>query len=366
MSEGTSEIAWFATKGAGTNEALRMGALLSGLPGACEWPFSKQNKRGSFAVLWRKLRQRRPALMVMEGTGIAGGLLCLLGRLLWQLPYVVSSGDAVGPFFRSHRPLVGWFFAIYERLLCRYCAGFIGWTPYLCGRAMTFGAPRAVTAAGWPLVRAAHETREQVRRRFGIAAEAFVVGIVGSLDWNEPRQYCYGWELVKCAQQLDDPRFVFLIVGGGSGLERLRREAAKLFAGRVVLPGPIALEEVMGVLSAMDVGSLPQSMDGVGLFRYTTKLSEYAFAGLPVITSQIPVAYDSGHAWMWRLPGAGPWTDEYIGAMASLLRKMTPERIEERRTKVPRELEAFDRAAQVARVTSFILDILEAGRRSGL
>jgi glycosyltransferase involved in cell wall biosynthesis len=231
---------------------------------------------------------------------------------------------------------------------------------------MTFGAPRAVTAPGWPLVRTAQVTREEVRRCLGISAEAIVVGIVGSLDWNEPRQYCYGWELAKCAGQLDDPRFVFLIVGEGSGLERLRREAAKLPAGRVVLPGVVALEEVMGVLSAMDVGSLPQSMDGVGLFRYTTKLSEYAAAGLPVITSQIPVAYDLGHEWMWRLPGAGPWTDEYIGAMTSLLRMITPQQIEERRGKVPRQLEAFEREAQVARVTSFIRDILEAGRRSAL
>lgn len=363
MSDSPQGIVWFATKGTGTNDALRMRELLSGLDGVGEWPFSKQNKRRSFALLWRKLRERRPALMVMEGTGIAGGLVCLLATLFWNVPYVVSSGDAVGPFFRSHRPWAGWLFAIYERLLCRYCAGFIGWTPYLCGRAITFGAPRAVTAPGWPLAPAAQGTREEVRRRFGIAPEAIVVGIIGSLEWNTFRQYCYGWELAKCARQLDDPRFVFLIVGEGSGLERLRMETETLPAVRVVLPGAIALEEVMGVLSAIDLGSLPQSMDGVGLFRYTTKLSEYAAAGLPVITSQIPVAYDLGHDWMWRIPGAGPWTDEYIGAMTRLLKAITLEQIEERRAKVPRQLAAFEREAQVARVTSFISDILEADRR---
>jgi hypothetical protein len=364
VSDPTREIAWFATKGAGTNEARRIRELLSGLEAVCEWPFSKKDKRGSFATLWRKLRARRPGLMVMEGTGLAGGLICLLGRLLWRVPYIVSSGDAVGPFFRSHRPMFGWLFAIYERVLCRFCAGFIGWTPYLAGRALTFGAPRAVTAAGWPLAGATRRTREEVRRHFGISTEAIVVGIIGALEWNDSRGYGYGWELAKCARQLDDPRFVFLIVGEGAGLARLRKEVESLPPGRVVLPGAVPLEEVMEVISAMDLGSLPQSMDGVGLFRYTTKLSEYAAAGLPVITSQIPVAYDLGHDWMWRLPGEGPWTDEYVGAMTSLLRGLTPEEIEARRRAVPGQLEAFDREAQIARVTSFIRDIL-ASKQSG-
>ena len=59
-------------------------------------------------------------------------------------------------------------------------------------------------------------------------------------------------------------------------------------------------------MAAFDVGALPQSTDGVGSFRYTTKLSEYAAARLPVITSRIPAAYDLGCEWMWRLPGRGP------------------------------------------------------------
>ena len=63
----------------------------------------------------------------------------------------MSSGDAVGPIIGSHFPVLGPFLAIYERLLCRLSAGFIGWTPYLVGRALTFGVPRAMTAPGWAL-----------------------------------------------------------------------------------------------------------------------------------------------------------------------------------------------------------------------
>ena len=41
-------------------------------------------------------------------------------------------------------------------------------------------------------------------------------------------------------------------------------------------------------LAAFDLASLPQSVDRVGSFRYSTKLSEYLAAGLPIVTSQIP------------------------------------------------------------------------------
>ena len=56
-------------------------------------------------------------------------------------------------------------------------------------------------------------------------------------------------------------------------------------------------------LCAFDVGSLSQSVDPVGSFRYTTKLSEYLAVGLPVITGEAPVAYDLDEGYLWRVPG---------------------------------------------------------------
>ena len=44
------------------------------------------------------------------------------------------------------RPL-GPVFGLYEHVLCRLAAGYIGWTPYLAGRAMTYGTKRVMTAA---------------------------------------------------------------------------------------------------------------------------------------------------------------------------------------------------------------------------
>ena len=356
------KIAWFATKGSGSNEALRMQTLLSLLPGTVELPFDKADKRRSLARLWNAVKSARPDLLVMEGTGIAGGAVCLLARAILGTPYVFSSGDAVGPFVRAWNPVAGIFFEAYERLLCRFCAGFIGWTPYLCGRAMAFGARKAVTAEGWAIgENGGGLSRSEIRSRWGIPADAIVVGIVGSLVWNPRLQWCYGLDLVRAARNVDRPDLCLVVVGGGDGLPHLQELAGDLLGRRVFLPGPVPLEEVMPILRAMDVGSLPQSVDGVGAYRYTTKLPEYLEARLPVITSQTPASYDLGTDWMWRLPGIAPWGSRHQSALEDLLRHLDPAMIAEKAACLPPVESCFSHDRQCARVAAFIRELMEEG-----
>lgn len=352
-------IAWFATKGSGTNEARRIEYLLSDCQPRMELPFDKSDKRGSLFRLWKAIRTSSPSLLVMEGTGLAGGLACLGARLLHGIPYIVSSGDAVGPFIRGRHPAIGFLFEIYERLLCRFSAGFIGWTPYLCGRAMTFGAPRAVTAQGWVIGGQEPDPaqREALRAEWNIPKDGIVAGIVGNLEWNSKIQWCYGLDLVKAMQRVSRRDLYVLVVGSGSGLEHLKKEAGADLGKRIFLPGQIPLEKVMTAMSLMDVASLPQSMDQVGMFRYTTKLPEYAGCALPVITNQVPMAYDLGDGWMWRLPGKAPWEADYLSKLTSLLSDLSPEQIQKKKAFIPDLKTDFDMEAQRRRVGAFISDI---------
>jgi hypothetical protein len=358
------KIAWFATKGTGSNEAQRIEWLTSGLSDRVELPFQKSAKLSSFVKLWRKIVAERPALIVMEGTGIAGGLASMFAHWLMGIPYVVSSGDAVGPFISSHHAWAGPLFEWYERCLCRAATGFIGWTPYLCGRAMAFGTRRTVTAPGWVIGGEGGEPvdRSAIRMAWGVPDSAIVVGLVGSLMWNRRYRWCYGMDLVRAAKTLERKDLVIVIVGGGSGWERLRKEAGTALGKTVFLPGPVPLEEVTKVLRAMDVGSLPQSVDAVGAYRYTTKLPEYASCGLPVITNQIPVAYDLGLEWMWRLPGDAPWETRHVDALAALLKDLSPEKIEAKRSLICNLGQVFDRDMQRARVAAFLSDILASSK----
>lgn len=350
-------VACFATQGAGSLDERRILELLESVAPRLV-AFDRSKKAGALLDVVRQLRRVRPDLVVMEGTGIAGGVAVLLADVLLGVPYVVSSGDAVGPYLAKRHPALGVAGGIYERLLLRRAAGVIGWTPYLAGRAMTFGTPRAMTAPGWARAVPAPDARDRSRERLGIPADALVFGLVGSLQWRASVGYTYGLELVRALRRTDRADLRVCIVGDGSGRERLEREAGDELGGRVLLPGRVPADEVADVLAAFDVASLPQSTDAVGSFRYTTKLPEYLAAGLPVVTGQIAAAYDLDDGWLWRLPGEAPWTDLYVGSLARLMSELGAVELSVRTTAARERAPRFDRDVQLRRVAAFIEDVI--------
>jgi glycosyltransferase involved in cell wall biosynthesis len=362
-----SRIFAFATQGAWGDDEARLLTLLTNFDPII-FPFDRKGKWRSFRKLMKALLQQRPNLAVMEGTGIAGGLAIMFARLVAGIPYVVSSGDAVGPFVGRQRPLLGPIFGLYERLLCRLSAGFIGWTPYLSGRALTFGAPRAMSAAGWapyyPSLDELAASRERIRQKLGIGPNDLVFGLVGSLAWTQRVRYCYGLELVRALGRTTRRDLKVIIVGDGDGRPHLEQAACKELGARVFLTGRVPRDQVPDYLSAMDVASLPQSVDPVGSFRYTTKLSEYLAAGLPVVTGQIPLAYDLGDDWLWRLPGNAPWDERYLQALANLMEHVSSSELTAKLEAVPDHLPEFDRSRQVDRVTAFLMDLLPSSEQS--
>ena len=71
------DLVCFATKGAGSNEEDRIQTLLSPLRPRL-FQFDRARKRVSFVRLLDELRTTRPDIVVMEGTGTAGGVALLI------------------------------------------------------------------------------------------------------------------------------------------------------------------------------------------------------------------------------------------------------------------------------------------------
>jgi hypothetical protein len=351
-------ILCFATQGHEHTDGQRIRRLLEPLQPE-SFQFDRANKLRSAFALLRAVLARRPSLIVMEGTGIAGGLVLLALNAVLGVPYVVSSGDAVGPYLSLRSRALGRIGATYERLLCRRCAGFVGWTPYLVGRALTFGAPRAMTAAGWTRSEPSPGAREATRARLGIAPGALVLGLTGSLQLAARKDYVYGAELVRALRGCARDDLVVCIVGDGSGRARLEELAGDDLGTRVLLPGRVAPAEVPDYLAAFDLASLSQSVDQVGSFRYTTKLSEYLAAELPVITGETPLAYDLDEGYLWRLAGSSPWSDTYLTALTDLLNTLSADGVRERQQAIRRRrCDPFDASAQQRRMCEFIGDLL--------
>jgi hypothetical protein len=352
-----------STKGTNSTDEARIRRLLQPL-GVRVWPFDRSNKLRSGVRFLRDVARHRPALVILEGTGFGGGIPLMVARILGRTRYLVSSGDAIAPILALRSRLVYPVALAYEVLLYRLSSGFIGWTPYLAGRALTFGAPRAITAENWSLAADQPGDRSAARERLGIPHGATVFGIVGSLVWTPRRDYCYGKELVAALRHCTRSDVRVLIVGDGTGYAELQKMLTEHPDHRVILTGAVPLEKVPLMLSAMDVASLPQSMDAVGMFRYTTKLSEYVAAGLPVVTGQLPFAYDLDEGWLWRLPGSAPWDDRYARAFGELMDEVTRSDIVERASHAAAGARRFDGPAQQRRVTAFVTDILADARRT--
>jgi glycosyltransferase involved in cell wall biosynthesis len=356
-------ITAFATQGSGGSVLLdderRLRTLL-GRFDATYLRFDRAHKLSSFVGVLRAVLRERPHLIVMEGTGIAGGAAVLAARALLGSRYLVSSGDAVAPFVAAIHPSLHAPFFLYECLLYRFSAGFIGWTPYLAGRALTLGAPAAMTAPGWAPFAAsgvASEVRSKLRERLDIPQDALVFGIVGSLAWNERLGYGYGVELVRAlSKALVRPDLYVLIVGDGAGRAKLEAEVSLEGRPRIRFTGRVPRDEVPSYLSAMDVASLPQSVDQLGSFRYTTKLSEYLSLSLPVVTNTIPLSYDLPGEWFFRLAGRSPWDPLFIDNLAELMKNVTFAEIERKRQETGEAAALFNLERQLERFSAFVLD----------
>lgn len=314
--------------------------------------------------IWTLLNSRKWDLVYQEATGIAGGSQLIRAARSHNQPYIVSTGDPVGAFFRTTRGrLMGAVFERYERSLYKNCAGFIGWTPYLTGMAMKMGARRAVTiegAADLNIFRPYPEAeRSEMRRRYGLDPSHIVCGVVGSLSWSDRQQYSYGLELVAMMKHLTRSDVSVLIVGDGNARQRLESMVPSHLKDRIRFTGRVAENEVVDTLNAMDIGFITQTLDGLGSFRLTTKLPEYLGAGLPIAMSPIPGYYDYALDAAWALPPFHPASDAFHRGTASWLDQLDRKEIETKRTKTTHiARERFSYNVIRPRFHKFVHDVL--------
>lgn len=128
-------------------------------------------------------------------------------------------------------------------------------------------------------------SREEVRVRYGIAADAFVAGYTGSFgahhDWK-------GVDTILAAAAVRPGIFFWLVGGEPEEVARLRKEALP----NVRFEGYADKRDIPAIQSACDVLILPNREGSAMAERHTSplKLFEYMASGTPILASDLPSA----------------------------------------------------------------------------
>jgi glycosyltransferase involved in cell wall biosynthesis len=126
-----------------------------------------------------------------------------------------------------------------------------------------------------------------LRRRHDLE-EVITVGFVGSLTWSGRLQMCYGSELVEAIHLLRDLPVRGVVIGDGSGLERLKARARERgIEDRILFLGRIPYRKLPPYLNMIDICLSTQTNDAVGQVRTTGKLPLYLACGRHVLASRV-------------------------------------------------------------------------------
>ncbi len=325
----------------------------------------KLGKLAASREVWQIVSGSKWDLIYQEGSGIAGGINLIRAAKSWQQPYVISTGDPIGGFFRVTKGLaIGNLMEIYERSLYKNCTAFVGWTPYLSGAAIKLGAKRAITIEGGADLNLFQpksvDERQSFRQRYGIPENHLVCGVVGSLLWNNRQSYSYGYELIEALKLVKRDDITVLIVGDGSAKERLQSLVPEALRSRVIFTGRLLPTEVVEAMNVMNIGFVTQTLDELGSFRLTTKLPEYLACGVPVAMSPIPGFYDYAASAGWALPAYHPASKEFHIRCARWLDNLQWQDIQTKADMAPAIARRyFDYDAIGDRFANFVHELLE-------
>ncbi len=300
------------------------------------------------------LRAERPAVTYVFDMGYSGVLAAAAHRLLARNRLVIDTGDVIYELARSAglRGRVGlrltWLLERFSLWIAD--AIVVRGTFHKAHLAEEGVHDVTVVQDGVDVAEFRPTDGRRVRGELGLG-DTLTVGLVGSSVWSERLQMCYGWELVELVRILHDIPVYGILVGGGSGIERLKRRAEECgVADRIRFLGHVPYEELPEYLAAMDVCLSTQTNDLVGRVRTTGKLPLYLANGRYVLASNV------GEASLVLAP-------EMLVDYEGVKDEQYPEKLARRVAEIAREPERLARAADHTRIARERFDYLVLAAR---
>jgi glycosyltransferase involved in cell wall biosynthesis len=323
------------------------------------------SRRAARRVMQQRLREGAPDLVYVLDLAAAGVAAAAWHRARTGTPFVADTGDAITALARqSGRPLPALAAtAAVEQIGLRAAAHVIVRGTSHQALLAARGIHATLVPDGVDTALFAPGDRAAARGRLGWGRE-FVVAVIGSSIWNERAGMAYGWDLVELLGILRDLPIRGVLVGDGSGLERLRARASALgVLDRLSFIGRQPLASLPDLIVASDVCLSTQSADTVGEVRTTGKLPLYMACGAYVLASAVGEARRVLPAEML-VPYEGARDDAYPGRLAERVRPLVGDRslLARGTANVAVARRLFDYDALAARVDAVLRATLSGAR----
>ena len=281
-------------------------------------------KLASRRVMQLALTRERPDIVYVFDLAVSGVAAAMWHKIRTGVPFVIDTGDAITALARQggRRGLVGVAAtAGLERAGLAAAAHVV-----VRGSAhRAWMADRGITASVIPdgVDTKVFAPRDRNSARAALRwPQTFTVTILGSSVWNPRLKMAYGWDLVDLLAQLTDLPVRGVLIGDGTGIERIRSLAeSRGVSDRLHFAGRQPLATLPDYLAASDVCLSTQSNDLVGQVRTTGKLPLYMASGKYILASDVGEASRVLPREML-VPYSGARDDEYPSRLAERVRAL--------------------------------------------
>lgn len=248
-----------------------------------------ENKVRAIADFLGKLRAGRPAAIYVIDMGFSGVIAALTHKMLFRTPVIIDTGDAITALARASgtRGRAGIALtALLEDVSLRFADRIVVRGSYHQEWLAERGIHAEFIPDGVDLATFRPMEVPELRRQLGLT-NRMSIGLVGNSIWNPRFGTCYGWELVEAIHLLRDLPVTGVMIGGGSGIAKLKQKCAEYgIEDRIRFTGPVGYRELVRYINAIDVCLSTQSNDLAGNVRTTGKLPIYLACGRYVLATK--------------------------------------------------------------------------------
>ncbi len=237
----------------------------------------------AFPAMHAQIREAAPGAVYVLDMSAAGTMAALLSKALSRIPVVIDTGDAITELARNAR-LRGRA-GIWATAALEWCG--LHLPDHIVVRGSyhrEFLAKQGVRSTWIPDGFEKELFYPPDRRAVNAAMH---IGLLGSIVWNGSLEATYGWDLVELLAELRSENLRGIVVGDGSGLDRLRGHAARRgVEDRIDFAGRVPYAQLRPWIHRMDVCLSTQTNDLPGQVRTTGKLPLYLACGRFILASR--------------------------------------------------------------------------------